>query len=192
MNIETNGKLVIFNDMTYEDMLGGSFKNFAGEKRVCKNGPYAGKTMNKEGERNFCIIIPDDAIGFFQQNNIKIGEFGGNPDEGEPPIHYVKVNVNFKVSANFKGEPPQIYLIKSTGRMEPMPESSVAKIDGMNVEYARVVTRMWTGTERTSLWLQSGEFKPQYDPITEKYNMQMELNGLDPTIPEEEIPFGEE
>lgn len=188
MKISTNGRIIELDDMVNNDILGGVFRNFAGEKRVGKSGKFAGRVVNEEGRRNFNICIPDDALDYFKSIGANIGEYGGNSDDGEPPIHYFKVNVRMDSKI-----PPHLYMISSTGRMTEMPESSLAKLDGMNFEYAHMTINTSFKYDSPTFYLQSAEFKPHFDPITEKFNMQMEINEIEPTIPEdetdEEIPF---
>ena len=185
MDIKTNGRLIEIDNMTNSDILGGTFRNFTGEKRIAKNGKYAGRIVNDEGKRNFNIKIPDDAMEYFMSIGANIGEFGGNPDEGEPPVHYFKVNV--KTDSNI---PPHLYMLSSTGKMNEMDVKSYAKLDGMNIEYAHMTINTSFKYDSPAFYLQSAEFKPQYDPITEKFQMQMEINDVEPTIPDE-MPFEE-
>jgi hypothetical protein len=81
-------------------------------------------------------------------------------------------------------------MLSSTGRMNEMDVNSYAKLDGMNIEYAHMTINTSFKYDAPAFYLQSAEFKPHYDPITEKFQMQMEINDVEPTIPDE-MPFEE-
>ena len=186
MKITTYDRSLYITDMVNRDILPATFRNFAGEKRVGKSGKNAGRVVNDEGKRNFNIRIPDEYMDYFMSIGANIGEWGGNEEEGEPPVHYFKVNVNTTTSK----VPPTIYTIQTSGKMKEMPESSYAKIDGMNIDFAEMTINISFKYDTPSFYLSSASFKPHLDPITEKYNLQLEEGDIEPTIPDEtELPF---
>lgn len=92
------------------------WRNFRGE----------GGRYNKEGERNFCLVIPDqeaaDALsaeGF----NVKIKP---PREEGDAPFMYLKIKVNF----NDRG--PNIYVQSGNSRIR-LNEDTVRRLDRIDL-----------------------------------------------------------
>lgn len=185
MKISTSDRSLEITEMVNEDILGSVFRNFAGEKRVGKSGKWAGRVVNDEGKRNFNIRIPDEYMDYFMSIGTNIGEWGGNPEEGEPPIHYFKVNVNTLTAKT----PPVIYMENTAGKMNELPVTSYAKLDGMNIESAKMIINISFKYDAPAFYLDSAIVKPHLNSIREKFLMQAEMDDLEPTIPEDEIPF---
>lgn len=99
------------------------FPNFSG-----KESKY-----NREGDRNFCVVIEDEEMAQ------KLINDGWNVralqprDEGESPLHYIRVAVRFD---NF---PPNIFLV--TGRNKPaqLDEESVDTLDFADIQSADMI-----------------------------------------------------
>lgn len=92
------------------------YRNFSGE----------GSKFNREGDRNFSIIIDDPAIAdelVAQGWNVKIRE---PREEGDDPFIHLPVKVKF----NDRG--PRIYLITGDRRNE-LDEESVGIIDNVDI-----------------------------------------------------------
>lgn len=185
MKVYMSGRDLIVEGATNENILGGSFRNFAGIER---KDPHTGRIVNSAGKRSFNLRIPDDAIDIFKQNGANVKEFGGNPDEGEAPIHFVKVNVNTQTS----NRPPKIQIVKSNGKLEEIQPAMYGQLDGMFIDNADLVMSVYHKYDPASLYLNLMVVKAKVDPITEKYAALMDDNGIDPNIAdpnEEEIPF---
>lgn len=94
------------------------FRNFAGRK----------DQFNKNGERNFCLVIPDQEMAEALQNDTNKFGVGWNVkikaprEEGETPYMHLPVKVNF----NEKG--PAIYL-DVNGKKTRLYEEDVAMLD---------------------------------------------------------------
>lgn len=88
------------------------FKNFAGREQ----------RYNREGDRNFCVIIDDPDFA------AKLAEEGWNVkilaprSEDEESKHYIQVAVSYKVI------PPKIVLVKRHGKVE-LDQDSVECLD---------------------------------------------------------------
>lgn len=92
------------------------YRNFSGE----------GSKFNREGDRNFSVIIDDPAIAdelVAQGWNVKIRE---PREEGDDPFIHLPVKVKF----NDRG--PRIYLITGDRRNE-LDEESVAILDNVDI-----------------------------------------------------------
>ena len=92
------------------------FRNFSGE---------AGK-YNREGDRNFAVIIPDQEIADEMIDrgwNVKIKE---PREEGEDPFMYLTVKVKFN------GNGPHVY-VQSGRNMNQLDEDSVGMIDDIDI-----------------------------------------------------------
>lgn len=98
------------------------FRNFRGE-----GGKY-----NKEGDRNFAVIIPDEEIAEALQNDTNQYGAGWNVkikpprEEGDEPFIYLSVKVKF----NDKG--PKIYLESGRNRVK-LDEDSVSMLDEIDI-----------------------------------------------------------
>lgn len=98
------------------------FRNFRGE-----GGKY-----NKEGDRNFAVIIPDEEMAEALQNDTNQYGAGWNVkikpprEEGDEPFIYLSVKVKF----NDKG--PKIYLESGRNRVK-LDEDSVSMLDEIDI-----------------------------------------------------------
>lgn len=92
------------------------FRNFSG--RPTK--------FNKEGTRNFCVVISgEDASSLLEDGwNVRVLP---PRNEGEDPTHYIPVAVSFD---NY---PPRVYLVTRNGA-KPLDEESIEALD-----YAEIV-----------------------------------------------------
>ena len=98
------------------------FRNFAG-----KEGQY-----NREGDRNFSVIIPDETLAqtlLADGWNVK----HLNPrEEGDEPTPYLQVAVNYK------NRPPRIVMISSVARTN-VSEEMVEVLDYAEIENADLI-----------------------------------------------------
>jgi len=76
------------------------FKNFAGRETK----------FNREGDRNFCVVIPDqEMVDLLLKDGWNVKNLAPR-EEGDEPLNYMKVSVSYK------GRPPKIVIITSRGR----------------------------------------------------------------------------
>lgn len=75
------------------------FRNFSG-----KEGMY-----NREGDRNFCVILSNDVAAQMLRDGWNVKELEPR-DEGDEPTPYLPVTVNFR------NIPPKVVMITSNGR----------------------------------------------------------------------------
>lgn len=94
-----------------------TFRNFSGE----------GDRYNREGDRNFALIIPDAETAELLQEkgwNVKIKP---PREEGDDPFMYMKVNVKF----NDRG--PNCYLISGRNRVR-LNEDTINRLDRVDIQ----------------------------------------------------------
>jgi hypothetical protein len=102
---------------------------FENAKLIFRNFTGTESEYNAAGNRNFCVIIDDPEIinGLAEDGwNVKIW---APREEGDEPIHYLKINVSF---GNY---PPRIYLIKDKHKII-MDESSIGSLDYVRIKSA--------------------------------------------------------
>lgn len=98
------------------------FKNFRGE----------GGKFNKEGDRNFALIIPNEEMAEALQNDIN--QYGASwnvkikppREEGDTPFIYLPVKVKF----NDKG--PMVYLQSGRNRVK-LDQDSISMLDDIDI-----------------------------------------------------------
>lgn len=92
------------------------FRNFIG-----KEGMY-----NKEGDRNFCVIIPPNMVEGMIADGFNMKTLRPR-DDTEEPRHYVSVSVNFEK------KPPRCVLITSRGRNDLGPDPHNPSINTVDI-----------------------------------------------------------
>lgn len=182
MKAYRNGRDVIIEGATNENILGGSFRNFKGEKRQ----------FNAPGKRNFNLRIDGALVPFFTEElNCNVKQFGGDQESGEPPIYFVKVNVNDQTS----NRPPKIQMLGGNKKLTELTPDQYGMLDGAYFENVDMVISLYEKYEHASLYMNLGVFTLKSDPITEKYARYFDDNNIDPNATDElsdmaeEVPF---
>ena len=131
------------------------FKNFAG----------AETKYNREGDRNFCVIIPEDIAPKLLDDgwNVKVLE---GREEGDAARFYMKVSVSFK------GRPPMLVMISSRGRTN-LSQTEVEMLDWVDIKMVDLIVRPyhWTvkGETGVSAYLKSMFVTINEDELERKY-----------------------
>lgn len=132
------------------------FRNFEG-----KEGQY-----NRKGDRNFCVILPDDVAVQMAADGWNIRHLDPR-EEGDPPTPYIQVAVNFD------NRPPRIVLLTSTTRTQ-LEEGSVETLDWADIATADLIARgyEWTvnGKSGVKAYLQSLFVTIEEDDLEKKYS----------------------
>lgn len=112
-----------------------TFRNFSG-----KEGMY-----NREGDRNFSVLLPDDLATEMAADgwNIKMLKAREEGDEPRPYIH---------VTVGFKGRPPRIVQITSRGRTD-LGEEECEILDWVDISNVDLIVRPyeWTVNGKTGI-----------------------------------------
>lgn len=134
-----------------------AFRNFRGE----------GDKFNREGDRNFVLIIPTEKIAdelVREGWNVKIKD---PREEGDVPFMYLPVKVKF----NDRG--PQVYL-KTGDRVNRLDEESVGILDDVDILGVNLDIRPYdwevNGKTGRTAYLQSIEVIQEVDRFAAKYS----------------------
>lgn len=132
------------------------FRNFRGE-----GGPY-----NREGDRNFALVIPNEDIAdelIKDGWNVKIKEAR---EEGDQPFIFLTVKVKF----NDRG--PHIYL-KTGEAVNKLDEETVSCIDDIDIRSVNLDIRPYdweiNGKTGRTAYLQSMEIIQEIDRFAARY-----------------------
>jgi hypothetical protein len=131
------------------------FKNFTG-----KEGQY-----NREGDRNFGVILPPDVAEQMLADGWNV-KFLKAREEGDTEDAYLSVTVNFK------GRPPRCVIISSKGRTE-LGEDEVEMLDWVDIQNVDLIVRPyeWTvnGKSGVKAYLKSIFVTIEEDELELKY-----------------------
>jgi hypothetical protein len=135
------------------------FRNFSG-----KEGQY-----NREGDRNFGVILPDDVAEAMLADgwNVKYLKPREDDDAEETETPWLSVSVNFD-----KGRPPRIVQITSRGKTE-LNEKTIENLDWADITNVDLIVRPyhWEVSGRTGIkaYLSSMYVTIEEDELERKY-----------------------
>lgn len=135
------------------------FRNFSG----------APSKFNREGDRNFAVIIPEQEIAdalIAEEWNVKIKP---PREDGDTPFMYLPVKIKF----NDRG--PRVYL-KSGSNMIRLDEESISCLDNVDIISVDLDIRPYdwnvNGMEGRTAYLQSIQVTQEVDRFYDQYEKQ--------------------
>ncbi len=142
------------------------FRNFAG-----REGQY-----NREGDRNFCVIIPEHVAEMMIADAWNVKKLKDRAD-GTPGDYYIQVSVGYK------GRPPNIFLISSKGRVR-LSQHEVEILDWVDIAKADILINpyRWTvnGNQGVKAYVKSLAITMNEDALELKYSTVPEVDVNEP------------
>lgn len=145
-----------------------TFRNFSGRP----------EKYNKEGKRNFCVVLDREMGEILERDGWNVKWFKIR-EEGDEPEAYLQVAVNYDSS-----RPPKIFLKTSNGSTL-LDEISISLLDTAEIENLDMIINPSRWKDDDDIWrikayLRSMEVviyedeieirnRPQFDPNTERY-----------------------
>lgn len=137
--------------------------NFAGKER--KN-PNNNQIINREGQRNFCIMIDPDEAERLKADGWNVKTYSSG-DEYDEPLNYIQVAVEFD-----KGFPPTVWMITRRNRTRLNAET-IDALDGADIKQADIRIRpyLWeiNGKAGIKAYLQEMYVVIEEDKWEQKY-----------------------
>lgn len=104
-----------------------------GARIIYRNFAGRGTQYNREGDRNFCVVIDDQDIAdklLEEGFNVKIRQ---PREEGESPFMYLKVNVKYHPkTSDFARLNPTAVLLTGRNR-NPLDDESICLLDNIDI-----------------------------------------------------------
>lgn len=131
------------------------FRNFAGREDL----------YNREGDRNFSVILPPDIAAEMERDGWNI-KYLPPREEGDEPTPYIQVGVKYTV------RPPKIVMITSKRRTH-LTEDTVEVLDWADIRLADLIARGYdwvvNGKTGTKAYLQTLYVTIEEDDLERKY-----------------------
>ena len=132
------------------------FRNFSGAKTK----------FNPEGNRNFCVDIPLDAVEPLVADGWNV-KYLDPREEGDEPMPYMQIKVKF----DFK--PPRVVLVKSNGQVN-LTEDMVSILDFADLRKIDIIVRgFWydvNGKQGYSAYLKTMFATIEEDELERRYS----------------------
>lgn len=138
------------------------FKNFSGKP----------SQFNKEGSRNFCVVIPDIDLDRVRAEGWNVRTLGPKGDD-ESGVNYIQVAVAFN---NY---PPKAYMVSNHRKtVTLLDESTIGNLDFADIASVDLNIRPYNwsvnGNEGIKAYLHTGYFVLDEDVFADKYRTEEE------------------
>lgn len=151
------------------------FRNFAG-----REGQY-----NREGDRNFCLILEPGADTEAMINDGWNVKYLKPREEGDEPTPYIQVSMKYRGRNGNTLRPPTVVLITSRGRVG-LGEEEVELLDWVDIANVDLIVRpfRWemNGKTGTKAYLKSLFITIAEDALERKYADVPEIEGSGRTL----------
>ena len=158
------------------EILPGGFKNFSG-----KPGQF-----NAEGDRNFCVVIPEDLVDPMANDGWNIKTLNAR-DESEHDKHFIRVKVRFN-----SNRPPKVIMLTSGGKV-PLDEESIDVLDWSDILSADMAINPYQseyqGKPHVTGYLKSLYVTIEEDDLERKYADVPDGDMPAISDPDDDIPF---
>lgn len=156
-----------------------------GVRIVFRNFKGAEGMYNREGDRNFAVLLDDDVAEDLNKDGWNVKWLKARDEEDNDQAY-------LSVSVNFKGRPPRVVMISSRGRTD-LDEESVEILDWVDIANVDLIINpySWAVNGKTGVkaYLKSLFVTIDEDELELKYSDVQEASEVLQELPDEEPDF---
>lgn len=156
-----------------------------GVRIVFRNFKGAEGMYNREGDRNFAVLLDDDVAEDLNKQGWNVKWLKARDEEDNDQAY-------LSVSVNFKGRPPRVVMISSRGRTD-LDEESVEILDWVDIANVDLIINpySWAVNGKTGVkaYLKSLFVTIDEDELELKYSDVQEASEVLQELPDEEPDF---
>lgn len=140
------------------------FENFTGAK----------SEFNREGDRNFCVVLPEDVALELADRGFNVKKRESR--EGDSFVYHLRVKINFGSK-----KPPVIYMVTNRGKTL-LTEEMLYLLDVATIEYADLDVNPYEWSNHngsgTTVYLNEGYFHLYQSELSRAYEDVQDTNAL--------------